>query len=183
RSAMEKGKGHGGIVCFVPSKAFLECFKTIFTQQIDQKLPYHFEDLKSFERDCRTRSTVLFSVMGGRLSEGINFSDNFCRMLFVIGLPFPSMTTEINERIKFYGKNFLVNIAMKTVNQSLGRALRHKNDFASIVLIDQRYENHIEMLSPWIQEKIKKSIFQDVFKQTHSFLKEQTEKYFNSKQK
>ncbi|KRH93125.1 Helicase of the DEAD superfamily, partial [Pseudoloma neurophilia] len=38
RSAMEKGKGHGGIVCFVPSKAFLECFKTIFTQQIDQKL-------------------------------------------------------------------------------------------------------------------------------------------------
>lgn len=170
RSALEKGNGHGGIVCFVPSKAFLESFKLVFSCNIDKKLTYHFENLKEFEKDCQSKTTVLFAVMGGSLSEGINFSDNFCRMLFIVGLPFPSVTPEIRERIKFDGQSFLINIAMKTINQALGRALRHRNDFASIVLVDQRYERYKDMLSPWIKKKIEIESFRNVFKQIHEFL-------------
>lgn len=176
RNAFEKGNGHGGIVCFVPSKAFLEVIKTIFMKNPDQRLVYHFEDLRAFESDCKVKNTVLFAVMGGRLSEGINFSDDYCRMLFVIGIPFPSLTPEVRERIKFDGQSLLINIAMKTVNQSLGRALRHKNDFASIILIDQRYEQYQKLLSPWIRKKIKIGTFRDTFKQVHDFLQVEIKK-------
>jgi chromosome transmission fidelity protein 1 len=36
-------------------------------------------------------SGVLVSVMGGRLSEGINFSDELARSIIVLGLPYPNI--------------------------------------------------------------------------------------------
>ncbi|KAF9517221.1 hypothetical protein BS47DRAFT_546425 [Hydnum rufescens UP504] len=40
------------------------------------------------------------------------------------------------------------NMCMKAVNQSIGRAIRHQNDWASLILIDQRYS------TPRIQSKL-----------------------------
>ena len=34
---------------------------------------------------------MIVSVMGGKLSEGINFSDELVRSLIVIGLPYPNI--------------------------------------------------------------------------------------------
>lgn len=59
---------------------------------------------------------------------------------------------------------------MKTVNQSLGRALRHCDDYGSIILIDQRYTNYIHLLSSWIKKKIQVQNFLTVFKEIHGFL-------------
>ncbi|KAJ4481923.1 helicase C-terminal domain-containing protein [Lentinula aciculospora] len=40
------------------------------------------------------------------------------------------------------------NLCMNAVNQSIGRAIRHRNDWAALLLLDQRYSN------PSIQEKL-----------------------------
>lgn len=46
---------------------------------------------------------------------------------------------------------------MKAVNQSIGRSVRHKNDYASVLLIDQRYSKtkYIKALPEWIQKSVK----------------------------
>lgn len=47
---------------------------------------------------------------------------------------------------------------MRAVNQSIGRAIRHINDYAAIVLLDQRYHTKAtvkQKLSNWIQNRYK----------------------------
>lgn len=94
------------------------------------------------------RGGLLFSVMGGRLSEGVNFADKLARAIIVVGMPFPNKKdTELQERIKHYSKingdsasrEYLENLCMRSVNQTVGRAIRHANDYAAIVLLDERY--------------------------------------------
>jgi hypothetical protein len=45
---------------------------------------------------------------------------------------------------------------MRAVNQSTGRVIRHKNDYGSIILIDERYEqtNNLSSLAGWVREAL-----------------------------
>lgn len=114
---------------------------------------------------------LLLSIVGGNLSEGINFSDKLGRGVFIIGLPFPNIRSAIwQAKIQYLeeksykqatgseadkkaagkatGRDFYENSCMRAVNQCIGRAIRHVNDYAAIVMIDRRYE------SPRIQGKL-----------------------------
>ena len=118
------------------------------------------------------RGGLLLSVMGGKLSEGINFSDALGRGIVVVGLPFPNIqspqwkakleyieqsvakrTGKRNEG-KAAAREFYENSCLRTVNQSIGRAIRHKDDYAAIVLLDRRYASErIEGKLPgWIRQ-------------------------------
>ena len=48
------------------------------------------------------------------------------------------------------------NLCMKAVNQSIGRSIRHARDYASIVLVDQRYARSSvrEKLPDWIASQL-----------------------------
>ena len=131
------------------------------------------------------KGALLLSVMGGKLSEGINFSDSLGRGVIVVGLPFPNMRStvwkaklEYVER-KVYeqcleaeesrktksvaaGREFYENCCMRTVNQCIGRAIRHQNDYAAIVMIDRRYN------TPRIQSKLPSWIRQSLAPGIHS---------------
>ncbi|KAF4976487.1 hypothetical protein FZEAL_6853 [Fusarium zealandicum] len=111
------------------------------------------------------KGALLLSVVGGKMSEGINFSDRLGRCVMVIGLPYPNiaspdwkakieyieMTTQANltaqgtkkeeaaSRAKQAARDFYENACMRAVNQSIGRAIRHRGDYAAIVLVDRRY--------------------------------------------
>lgn len=117
---------------------------------------------------------ILLSVVGGKMSEGINFSDRLGRCVIVVGLPFPNIQSAqwkakleyIEQRImdqggsrdegKAAGREIYENACMRAVNQSIGRAIRHRNDFASIVLLDRRYKTPriADKLPSWIKQGI-----------------------------
>lgn len=108
---------------------------------------------------------LLLSVVGGKLSEGLNFSDDLGRCVIVVGLPFPNKTDlELNERMKYLnehlhssaGREYYENLCMKAVNQCIGRAVRHINDYASVVLLDSRFSTqHIRCKLPaWIERSL-----------------------------
>ncbi|KAI8352753.1 helicase C-terminal domain-containing protein [Mortierella sp. GBAus27b] len=113
------------------------------------------------------RGAVLFSVVGGKMSEGINFSDRLGRGVVMVGMPFPNKgSAELQERMRYMdqvqqqeqmrlqpeqpvvvpgamrmtaGSEYYENLCMRAVNQSIGRAIRHQGDYAVIVLLDKRY--------------------------------------------
>lgn len=130
------------------------------------------------------RGALLLSVINGSLSEGINFSDRLGRAVIVIGLPYPNphsaewqskmdyisqkATTlaletgvgrsEATAKGKVEAREFYENAMMRAVNQAVGRAIRHKDDYAAILLVDRRHagERIRGKLPRWIQGSLRK---------------------------
>lgn len=104
--------------------------------------------LQAYSRDA-LKGALLFSVIGGKMSEGINFSNDMARCVVVVGLPYPDITDpELLEKMAMMdrapdktisGRAYYQNLCMRAVNQSVGRAIRHADDYAAVVLCDQRY--------------------------------------------
>ncbi|KAJ3236815.1 DEAD H (Asp-Glu-Ala-Asp His) box helicase 11 [Chytriomyces hyalinus] len=110
----------------------------------------------------RKTGAILFCVVGGKMSEGINFSDNMARGVVMVGLPYPSKgSPELIEKMRYVDSHvngitsseYYENLCMRSLNQSIGRAIRHKDDYAAIYLIDKRFSNNRirEKLPGWIR--------------------------------
>ncbi|XP_041015216.1 ATP-dependent DNA helicase DDX11 [Juglans microcarpa x Juglans regia] len=80
------------------------------------------------------------------------------------------------------GKEYYENLCMKAVNQSIGRAIRHVNDYAAILLVDARYgsdpsnrnfSNTTNKLPQWIKERLVFSTqsYGEVHRLLHQFFK------------
>ncbi|XP_033762374.1 ATP-dependent DNA helicase DDX11-like [Pecten maximus] len=206
----------GGVICFFPSYDYLKLVysqwdETGFTQRIARKKRVFQEPRKSGQVDqvlaefstCIKNSSVaatgatnsltgalLFCVVGGKMSEGINFSDELGRCVIMVGLPYPNINSpELKEKMNYLNANFKAgedgrqpgqvhyeNLCMKAVNQSIGRAIRHKGDYSSILLLDKRYsrKNVTGKLPTWIGKSLQNM---DKFGQAMSRLS----KFFASK--
>lgn len=106
------------------------------------------------------KGAMLLAVVGAKLSEGINFQDDLARCVVMIGLPFPhAKSRELAERLAFAGedgRDMYVNMCMRAVNQSMGRAIRHRADYAAFLLLDRRYarEQIQSRLPGWIRTQV-----------------------------
>ncbi|PIO37049.1 hypothetical protein AB205_0140670 [Aquarana catesbeiana] len=84
----------------------------------------------------------------------------------MVGMPYPNIRSpELQEKMAYLdktvpktsgvsaGRALLENLCMKSVNQSIGRAIRHRGDYASIVLLDHRYSQPaiLSKLPQWIR--------------------------------
>ncbi|CAK7232299.1 ATP-dependent DNA helicase chl1 [Sporothrix bragantina] len=114
-------------------------------------------DEKKDTKEPRRNGALLLSVVGGKMSEGINFADRLGRCVVIVGLPFPNAhAPDWKARMEYIASKsgeeaaraYYENACMRAVNQSIGRAIRHRGDYAAIVLLDQRFR------SPRIQTKL-----------------------------
>ena len=114
------------------------------------------------------------------MSEGINFSDELGRCVIMVGLPFPNKNDPLlKEKLNYFQLNnttssneYYENMCMKAVNQSIGRSIRHQNDYSTIVLLDERYQQTkiTSKLPQWIQETYQNhTTFGNAFKSIRTF--------------
>ncbi|CBZ23192.1 putative DNA repair helicase [Leishmania mexicana MHOM/GT/2001/U1103] len=143
------------------------------------------------------RGAFLFAVMGGRLSEGVNFADDLGRAVVVLGMPYANPTdVELQMNLKHIVTTRLMASAdadrrgmrgaagststsspassspftcaeewglymdamMRTVNQCIGRCIRHAGDYATIILLDARYMERHDVrrrVSAWLQPSMR----------------------------
>ena len=92
-----------------------------------------------------TRGGTLVSVVGGRISEGLDFPDQELEVVVVVGLPYAKPSARGEALIRFYDRRFgrgwewAVKAPMlrKTL-QAAGRLIRTPTDRGVVVLLDRR---------------------------------------------
>ncbi|KAE8910585.1 ATP-dependent DNA helicase [Phytophthora fragariae] len=188
-----------GVVVFFPSYRFEENAvhrwqTTKQYEQIQAKKAIFREPKKSDElaevlmqystacsEDNRNGSgAMLLSVVGGKMSEGINFNDELARCVVMVGMPYPNARdAELVEKMAFLdkripgsGRQFYESLCMKAVNQSIGRSIRHQKDYSTILLVDHRYSSSAvrSRLPEWIQNRVQPPMsFGQVYSQLVQF--------------
>ncbi|MBT86182.1 MAG: hypothetical protein CMA62_01505 [Euryarchaeota archaeon] len=90
---------------------------------------------------------AIFGVLNGKLSEGVDYSDNILDALVCIGLPMAPPSAKQDALIEYFTDKFDRNRAWKYVSlqpavnsvlQALGRPIRKKEDRAIVVLLEKR---------------------------------------------
>lgn len=141
----------------------------------------------SCSNETQKNGALLFGVVGGKLSEGLNFADDLGRGILVAGFPYANLNCpELKERMNYLdekmgagsGLQYYHNNCWKLINQCIGRAIRHNKDYACVYLIDVRYQRPdiIIKLPHWIGQHLK-------YVKHFSQICEKTAEFFNEKTK
>ena len=169
----------GGVVIFLSSYAYLKAWQQHLhasstmgrggvatdtsTWMWESQTVRAEETLLAFQTHLQAAGTaVLICVLGGKLSEGVNFADATARLAIVVGMPYPNPTDPQLQATQQYlssqaesplvGDRYYQSLCWRSINQALGRCIRHKNDWASIVLMDERFSQDASrtMLPSWL---------------------------------
>ncbi|KRZ94720.1 Fanconi anemia group J -like protein [Trichinella sp. T8] len=188
----------GGILCFIPSYRLLnklvnrwkqvpglwdrlnDCKQVIVEPKGSEHLEsaltsFYYAIEHSTEINSKCTGALLLAVYRGKISEGIDFSDNSARAVIAVGIPFPNLKNIQVQLKKQYNNTRLKNAvglgvqhslisgdewleiqAYRALNQALGRCLRHKMDWGALLLVDSRFNQskHLSGLSTWIRRNL-----------------------------
>uniref|UniRef100_A0A8D3AW37 DNA 5'-3' helicase n=1 Tax=Scophthalmus maximus TaxID=52904 RepID=A0A8D3AW37_SCOMX len=179
-----------GVLCFLPSYKMLdklrdrwtntglweklELQKTLITEprgggkgDFDELLQTYYNAIKY----CEERDgALLIAVCRGKVSEGLDFTDDNARAVVTIGIPFPNIKDlQVELKMKYNdqhcksrgllpGHRWYEIQAYRALNQALGRCIRHRNDWGALILVDDRYRNnpnkYITGLSKWVRQLV-----------------------------
>ena len=191
----------GGILVFFTSFYYLNECKKVWDncgirKEIEKYKKLYIDSSKDKNsmkqiKDNYNNNYIFFSVHRGIASEGIDYSDDSARAVICIGIPFADISdNRVKLKIEYLNslrkddKNLISGYewydadAMTAVNQSLGRVIRHKNDFGTMLCIDERYIQYEKYFSFWIRDYYEKHRNNSPIK-VNDFLKEQREKFID----
>ncbi|MDG1541023.1 MAG: ATP-dependent DNA helicase [Candidatus Thalassarchaeaceae archaeon] len=106
--------------------------------------------------------SALFGVLSGKLSEGVDYSENVLSALVCVGLPLPPPSAKQDALLEYYSKKYDRNRAWKyaslqpavnSILQALGRPIRKKEDRAIVILLEKRLlERRVSDCMPAMQK-------------------------------
>ncbi|KAF6159788.1 hypothetical protein GIB67_030046 [Kingdonia uniflora] len=112
---------------------------------------------------------AFLAVCRGKVSEGIDFSDDNARVVIIVGIPFSNIKDIQVAQKKRYndtykslkgllsGSEWYCQQAFRALNQAAGRCIRHRFDYGGIIFLDERFkeERNVAYVSKWIRKSIK----------------------------
>ncbi len=147
----------GNMAVFFPSYAFLQKVEEGIGHWKGKELLQEKSRMKKEEKTALLEElkfkkgkggAILLGVLGGSLSEGIDFKNNLLHSVVVVGLPLSPPSLE-NQALKdYYSDKFgpklgfeysIIYPALNKVLQAAGRCIRSEKDKAIIFLMDSRY--------------------------------------------
>ncbi|XP_058020095.1 Fanconi anemia group J protein isoform X3 [Ahaetulla prasina] len=179
-----------GVLCFLPSYKMLDKLKDRWLHtSLWEKLELikivivepkggdkaDFDELLQIYSDAINSQNgkdgaLLIAVCRGKVSEGLDFSDDNARAVLTIGIPFPNLKDLQVELKRKYndqhskarglltGSQWYEIQAYRALNQALGRCIRHRSDWGALILVDDRFgkspNKYTAGLSKWIRHQI-----------------------------
>ena len=187
RSVIDNTKGN--VAVFAPSYAMLDLIhgdfasvgwsrKKIIKEELRMSKARVEELVSTLYEQRDMGGAVLFGVLSGKLSEGVDYSGNILNSLVCVGLPLPPPSSRQEALIDYYTKKFdrgrawkyaSLQPAVNSVLQALGRPIRKKEDRAIVVLLENRMlEGRVRNCMP-IMHKIQSSNPQRTGERVKSF--------------
>lgn len=107
-----------------------------------------------------SNGAALFSVIGGRISEGMDFPAEQLEIAVIVGIPYPKPTARQRGLLRYYdlkfgkGWEYTVNApAARKLLQSIGRLIRDENDRGVAVVLDKRAPRFKQYISDMRESK------------------------------
>ncbi|KAK3561009.1 hypothetical protein QTP86_023203 [Hemibagrus guttatus] len=180
-----------GVLCFLPSYKMLDKLRdrwmnTGLWEKLEERKAViaeprggaksDFDELlqtyyNAIRQSGARDGALLIAVCRGKVSEGLDFSDDNARAVVTIGIPFPNIKDlQVELKMKYNdqhcksrgllpGGRWYEIQAFRALNQALGRCIRHKNDWGALILVDDRFRanpnKYITGLSKWVRQLVK----------------------------
>ena len=161
-------------VVFFPSYALMERFlqdrvllrirKNVHLEERGMAQSELMETVAQFKRPSE-KGAVLFAVMGGRISEGIDFPDRELQMALLAGVPYPKPTAKQRALLHYYemkfgkGWEYTVKVpASRKMQQAMGRLIRNENDIGAAVILDKRAKQFADRFESRASENLLKDV-------------------------
>jgi DNA excision repair protein ERCC-2 len=142
---------------FFPSFSVMSMFKNqeclnninrgIYFEEQDMSQTALMELVSDFKNHGNQNSegAALFSVIGGRISEGMDFPAEQLEIAVIVGIPYPKPTARQRGLQRYYdfkfGKGWEYTVEAPTARkllQSIGRLIRNEKDRGVAVILDRR---------------------------------------------
>ncbi|XP_047735817.1 Fanconi anemia group J protein homolog [Hyalella azteca] len=187
-----------GVLCFLPSYSLLDKLvsrwqgggiwrglgekKRVFieprrSEEFERTISDFYDTITNtrYERRGGVDGALLLAVCRGKVSEGLDFTDDNARAVVAVGIPFPNFkdaqvthkreynTQHHRSRGLLSGSDWYEIQAYRALNQALGRCLRHRYDWGALLLVDVRYQQrenqgqhnrYIRSLSRWVRDQV-----------------------------
>ncbi|MDX1534162.1 MAG: ATP-dependent DNA helicase, partial [Thermoplasmata archaeon] len=93
----------------------------------------------------RQAPAALFAVVGGRVSEGLDFPDRELEVVVLVGIPYPKPTAALRALVNYYEWKFrkgweygVLAPTTRRLLQAAGRLIRSERDRGIVIVLDRR---------------------------------------------
>lgn len=145
-----KGPTKGNVAVFFPSFDVLNAVyqHMIFEVEFIQRREMHNVAVEEMINKFKaSKDSLMFGVMGGSLSEGIDYANNVIKGIVIVGIPLERPDLELTAKIEYLDKRFngkgneyaYIVPGVIRAAQAAGRAIRSESDRAFVIFMDKRY--------------------------------------------